>query len=187
MADIRRILSKEQWSKLEIDYRTGNFKSIAELAQRYGIKENTLVVNIIRRGWKEEVEKASHELSLKVTKTVINEGELYLKRSIKRVERYEKIIDVSHENLGSKNSEGIPVLDPEAINDYTLAETRLHSWGKSCYMIPDASRSLDITSKGQSLGESLVSALAKVRASGEPSRITSEDVTRIIEADIVEE
>lgn len=187
MAEYKSVLSKDQWLKVQLDYKSGNYKSISELAERYSIKVDTLIKAVKRSGWKDERDKTLLELSENVHKKTINEGEKYLKESFQRVKRYEKILDLSQDQLGSKSSDGTPLLDPEAIQDYVLTETRLHTWGKSCLMIPDASRSIDLTSKGQSLGESFASALNKLREDKSIPKISSQDVDRILEAEIVDD
>lgn len=168
------------------DYETGNFKSVYELAERYGINKNTLHQRVIREKWEELRLKKVKEIESKLEKKALSVGEEYLLNTFKRAKRYEKIIDSSMENLGSKDAEGNPLLDPDAINTFTLAETRIHELAKSALRIPDI-RNLDVTSKGQSLGESLVSAIQKLRETDKTPPLTSADCDRILEAEIVDD
>lgn len=179
--------TKEVWDKIQLDYFAGNFRTLKELASKYDLPERSVRNKICHNSWNRLKEERQRALLSKVNEIKESEAEKYLKSTLKRVFRYEKIIDASLDNLGSKTSDGTPLLDPEAINDYTIAEQRIHALGKSALMIPDASRNVDITSKGQSLGESLVSAIAKVRESESGLKITSQDVDRIIEAEIIED
>lgn len=168
------------------DYITSNFKSVYELARTYGINEDTLHGRVIRENWEDLRQKKLEEIKSKMEKKASSLGEEYLLNTFKRAKRYEKLIDSSMENLGSKDSEGNPLLDPDAINTYTLAETRIHELAKSALRIPDI-RNLDVTSKGQSIGESLVSALQKLRETDKTPPLTNEEVDRIIEAEIIDE
>lgn len=187
MPDGTPLLSKETLYEIECRYKSGDYKSVADLSRIYSIPYQALYAIIKRNEWDKQMEELREKAQRNIEKKVLSEGEKYLKESFARVKRYEKMLDLSQDQLGAKSSDGTPLLDPEAIQDYVLTETRLHTWGKSCLMIPDASRSVDITSKGQSLGESLVSAIQKARENPNPIKITSEEVQRIIEADIVEE
>lgn len=180
--------TKEVWEQVKQDYFTGNWKTIAELAERYFINPDTLKSRIHHHKWNQEKFAMQRTLSNKVEAIKEDLAKSYLKRAYERTIRYEKIIDVSQENFGSKAADGTPLLDPEAINDYTLAETRIHELAKSALRIPDVKKDLDLTSKGQSIGESLVSAIYSLRENAESvPTLTDEDFKRVMEAEIVDD
>ena len=172
--------------RCRFDYEIGNFKSVTELAERYGINHDTLHQRIIREDWEESRLNRLKKLESKMEKIAVNVGEEYLKNTFLRIKKYEKLIDVSIQNRTKKDEEGNPLLDPDDLNTYTLTEARIHEVAKSALRIPDA-KAIDITSKGQSLGESFASALQKLRESGRNApRLTNEDADRIADAEIVD-
>lgn len=179
--------TKEVWQQVRIDYDTGNWKTIRELGERYNINPRTLATKIYNDRWNIEKSEKEKELLNKVKQVKETEAEKYLKNTFKRVLRYETIIDASLDNLGSKDEKGTPLLDPEAINDYTIAEQRVHAIARSALRIPDAPQNVDITSKGQSIGESLLSAISRFREDKSLPELTEEQVEQIIEAEIIDE
>lgn len=176
----------ETWLKVRCDYEAGNYTSQQELAERYGINAQTLRNRIINQKWNQIKQESERLLLDRVGEIKESEAEKYLKRTAKRMLRYEKIIDVSQKQLANDVENGIPIMDSEALNDYTLAESRIHEIAKSALRIPDVRQGIDITSKGQSLGESLVSAIAKLRDNQELPVLSDSEKQKIREADIVE-
>lgn len=168
------------------DYVNGLCKSIAELAVKYGINENTLNSRICREKWQQLRESKIKQLEAKIEVKTQSLGEIYLENTIRRMKRYEKIIEVSQEQLSSKNEDGIPVLTPDDINTYTLSEQRINAMSMSAHRIPVAT-SVDVTTKGQSIGESLVTAIAKLRNSGKCIDITMEQAKQISQLEVIED
>lgn len=173
--------------RCQFDYEIGNFKSISELARRYGIHEKTLHARIVREDWEKSRLERLSKIESKIVKKTEDIALEYLSDTFIRTKRYQKLIDVSIQNRTKKDENGDPMLDPDDLNTYTLTEARLHEMAKSALRIPDA-KAIDITSKGQSLGESFTSALAKLRKenAGKTHELTPEDVKRLSEADIVD-
>lgn len=178
--------SQEVLEKVRYDYEVGNYKTITELANRYGINNKSLFARIDREDWEASKLERLRKTEKALVKKAVSLGEEYLLNSYERAKKYEKLIDVSQKNLGSRDDEDNPILDPDAINTYTLAESRIHEIAKSSLRIPDI-RNLDVTSKGQSIGESLVSALQKLRETDKTPKLTDADCDRILEAEIVDE
>lgn len=172
---------------VQAEYVNGTCKSIAELASKYNIHQTTLGQRIIRENWAELRNLKMRELEEKVSEKVQSIGETYLKSTFQRMKRYEKMIEASQQNLGSKDVDGTPLLDPDAINTYTLAESRIFDISKSALRIPEVKQQMDLTSAGQSLGESLVSAIAKLRATPGQGQLSEQEKQRILEAEIVED
>lgn len=166
------------------DYEIGNFKSVTELAERYGINHDTLHQRIIREDWEKSRLNRLAKLETKMEKIAVNIGEEYLKNTFLRAKKYEKLIDVSIQNRTKKDSEGNPMLDPDDLNSYTLTESRIHDIAKSALRIPDA-KAIDITTKGESLGESLVQAIAKLRDNKTAVNVTMEQADQIAEYEII--
>lgn len=170
----------------KLDYLIGNWKSITELAIRHGLHPRTLCFRIKRESWEEERQRKLTEANSKIEETRESIVEKYLKKTFARAEKYERIIDASRDNLGSKDKNGTPLLDPDAINTYTLAEARIHELAKSALRIPDA-KSLDITTKGQSLGEDLAQAIQRLRENPSVPKLDDSDLERILEAEIIDD
>lgn len=173
-------------AQVKADYLTSNFKSVSELAETYGIHKTTLNQRIIREKWEDQRLLNLKKLEEKLVKSSVSIGEEYLKRTYKRMEKYEKLIDVSMANLGSKDAEGNSLLDPDALNTYTLSEMRIHEISKSALRIPDT-KNLDITSQGKSIGDSLVSALCKLRETDKSPPLSDADCSRILDAEVIDE
>ncbi len=178
--------TKEHWERVRVDFDTGNYKTISELACRHGMTRKDLDNRMYNERWNDKREIKYKEVLGNVSKIKEDLASAYLKRAAKRFERYEKLIDVSQEQLGSRDAKGNPVLDPDSIGTYTMAEARVHEMMKSALRIPDV-KNLDITSKGQSIGESIAGAIEKLR--NDPNRPVHslEDEQMLIEAEIVED
>lgn len=183
MPDPTPTLTREELLKVEYDYLTGNYKSIAELARKYKVKEVTLYARIKREQWDLKRESIVKESDKKIEKGVINEAELWLKRVKERSLKDWSIIDQSIDGL-VQSTGGV---EPADLRNYIAARKLLDDMHRRALGLLDAPQSLDITSKGQSLGESLLSAIAKLRQDQSVPKITSEEVDQIIEAEIIDE
>lgn len=178
--------TKLVWFKVRMEYEEGSYKSVRELGDKYGINENTLHSRIRTEKWREKKEKILVKAQARVEMKVLSELEFknsYLKNSFLRAKGYEKLIDVSKENLGSKTSDGTPVLDPEAIEAYTRSELRIHELAKSALRISDKAE-VDIKSGGVSIGESFLQAITKLRESNLP-KLTEEDLKAVLEMEVI--
>lgn len=166
--------------QVKSSYLAGEFKSIRELADQYSLNPKTLQSRIVRESWLEQRESKLREIESKMVKRVVNVGEEYLLNTFKRAKRYESIIDKALD-------QACDLVDPEQLNQLSLVEARTHALAKSALRIADVS-SVDVTSKGQSLGESWVSAIQKLRDSeqSEP-KLGEKELGKILEAEIVDE
>lgn len=174
--------TKETWNLIKLDFDSGNYKSICELARKHGVNESTLHNRISTQKWSVKKKESLERISKKLEEKVVSRADSYLSSLQLRVEKYEKIIDASIENLGSKTKEGIPLLDPEAIDQFTRSEGRLQSMGAFAHRIAAVSQ-VDITSKG----ESLVAILDRMRASPDKIIHLSDDQVKLIsESEIVD-
>lgn len=176
--------SQNKWIQCRTSYERGDFKSVRELGERFGIKEFTLHSRINREGWKEKKEQLLAKVQSTLEKQVVKElteQESYLKRSYLRQQRYEKIIDASLSQLAT-TPEGIPMAEPSDIDCLTRSENRIAELSRIALRIPVLS-SLDVITGGQSLGESFVQAIAKLRASEAP-KLTEEDLQKALEAEV---
>lgn len=174
--------------KCRFDYEMGNWKSLRELAERYSINPKTLQGRIVREKWEEsrKAKLSALESKLDETKEVLVRN--YLEGTFKRARRYEKLIDSAQKKLNlGVDDEGLPVIPPDTLNTYTLMEARIHELCRKTLGIADPTQSVDVTSKGQSIGESLLSAIQKVRENPEKYQLSKEEEQRIIEAEIIDE
>lgn len=166
--------------KVKCEYQAGSYKSVSELASRYGIPIKNLHSRIKREGWDIEKEELQRKVANSLEKKVIREANSWENRVEERTLKDWQIIDRSIDNIGEE-------IDPETLLPFIRGRKILDDMNRRSRGLSDPTHSIDLTSKGQSLGESLVSAIQKARENPNPIKITSEEVQRIIEADIVEE
>lgn len=167
-----------------IDYEAGDYKNLLELAKKHNLNYQALRDKIYREDWKSKVSTRNNAILQKVGETKEELAKEYLLSTFRRAKRYEKLIDASIEQQSTSN-DGTPLLDVEAIEGYTRAEQRIHELAKSALRIPDA-KQIDVTSQGQSLGDSFISAIEKLRASNDRPKLTDADLKQVLNAEIVE-
>lgn len=165
--------------RCKIDYVNSNWKSITELSRRYNIKRSSLDTRIINEKWEDERQSNLVKLRKTFEQKKVNIGEEYLKKTFLRAEKWTNLIDKSLEQSAE-------LLEPDQLNQLSLVEARTHELAKSALRISDH-KTLDVTSKGQSIGESIFSALDKIRATDKTPELTEADCDRILECEIVDE
>ncbi|MEO7397154.1 MAG: hypothetical protein ABIW84_01170, partial [Ilumatobacteraceae bacterium] len=175
--------SQDVWMKCRMEYESGAFTSVKELSEKHGINYKTLFTRIDRDGWRKRREEILSKAQSKVEVKAVNQGLEYLQKTFLRSEKYEKILETSMEKLASKTEDGTPILDPDAIDSYTRSASRIHALALSALRIPAAVQ-VDVTSKGLSVGESIVTAIAKLRDSGTAIDITPEEVARVARLEV---
>lgn len=179
--------SREAWTKLKAQFHSGSYKSLNELAIHYGVNPKTLRSRMVREKWNDQQRALQSKVEQVIERKLVKEVsavDSYLASTFKRALKYERILDASMENLGSKDVNGTPLLDPDAIDSYTRSEGRIHELAKSALRLAPLC-SLDVTSKGQSLGDSFASAIEKLRVSSAP-KLGDDDLKRVLEAEIEE-
>lgn len=178
--------SRSTWVALKAEFNSGSYISLELLAKKHGILPSTLRSRMVREKWNDQQRALQHKVEQVIQERVLTLAEKqsdYLFRLSKRGEKYERIIDASMETLGSKDANGTPLLDPEAIDQYTRSENRIMELNRVAYKIAPLSQ-LDITSKGASLGDSFVSAIAKLRADSQAPKLNDSDVSKILDAGV---
>lgn len=177
--DILKSMSEAKTSQAVLDqvkfsYMSGDFKNISELAVRFGLNNKTLHSRIDREEWEKEREEYLRSIQKKAVKVGVDSWvEMVKDRSKKDWD----IIDRSIDNIGSE-------VDPDTMLTSVKARKILDDMVRRSYGLSD---SLDVRSGGQSIGESLVSALQKLRETDKTPPLTNEEVDRIIEAEIIDE
>ena len=175
------LIEKGTWDKVKEDYELGKYKTLKELSERHGVSYQHLRNRIVDNGWKEALMERSNKIQREIEETKVDLASEYLKNTFKRSLKYEKMIDRSQEMLSTSN-DGTPLLDVDAIVAYSKAELNIHALAKSALRISDK---VDVTTGGQSIGDSFVTAIQKLRESKDTPVLTSEQVTAVIEAEII--
>lgn len=179
--------SKETWVKIEGCYMAGSFLSIRELGDRFGVHEKTLQSRILREDWKSKREALLSKVELKIeqkTLKAVDKAQEYLSNSFLRAKKYEALIEASIAQ-NATNERGVAIVAPSDLDAYSRSELRIHELALSALRIP-RTVALDVTSKGLSVGESIVTAIEKLRAN--PTQIvdiTAEEVARIAEMEVI--
>ena len=177
--------TKETWLKVRTEFEAGTYTSLVELAHKYGIHWKTMESRMRLEGWRERKQVLLSKVNAKVQEKVVGRVEQYLSRLTLRAEKYEKMLDASIAQQ-SQTNEGIPQCDADQLDVLTRAELRVVEMNKVGLRL--APPSVDITSKGLSVGESIVTAIQKLRDN--PSAIvpvSSADVDRVLEMEVVDE
>lgn len=156
--------SKETYLKARVDYETGNYGDVKELALKYGLNYASLREKASREKWKQFDLTVSLKVSQKVAEKIENKVESFLNHLEKKGIYYEKLVEASQSQL-SRNSEGIPEIDPSDLETYSRVEGRAIDWRKAALGITDKVQvsgtvSLDITG-----------ILEKIRSSQKPGLV----------------
>lgn len=168
--------TRETWDKVRREYELGTFKSIRELGERYGIHHESLKTRAMRERWKEKRELLLTELNETIQKEMVSETEEWLKRVKARGRKDWEIVDKSVDGLGGE-------VDPDSMSGYMRSRKIIDDMVRRSLGLRDE---MDVTSGGKPIGESLVSALKSLREQKDIPTITSEDVSTIIHAEIVD-
>lgn len=175
--------TKEVWEQVRIDYHLGNWKSLEELANRYTINPNTLRRKVINNEWNLEREKLQSTLLTKVEVLKESEVEEWIKIVKERSKKDWEIIDSSIDGM----VDAAGGIEPSDLRSYIQARKVLDDMARRALGLADPTHAIDITSKGQSLGESLLSAISKLRESPDKPKLSEEDKQRILEAEIIDD
>lgn len=173
--------SVETWNTVKLRFESGSFTSLKELATEYSINPITLRTRMVRESWNDKQRTLQNKVELAVEKQVVSKAEEYLSRTVLRMEKYEKIIDASIDNLGSKTPEGVPLLDPEAIDQFTRSETRISALSAFAHRIAPIAQQVDVKA---TVEHSLVSVIAKLRDTNSAIDITPEQMQVIRGCDV---
>lgn len=175
--------TKQVWLQVQLEYEQGTFNSVKELAEKYGIKPNTLNQRIFNQKWREKAaiihQQVSNEIKEDLIKTFKTEADQWKSKVSKRMEKDWSLIDKSIDEIGEN-------IGPDDIVGYLRGRKLVDDMKRRSLGLSDPSQGLDITSKGQSIGESIVGAVAKLRNSG-TAKLDDADFEKIMEAEIVED
>lgn len=175
--------SVQVWTAIRQRFEAGSFVSLKELASEYSVNPVTLRTRMLREKWNDKQRTLQNKVELAVEKKILSKAESYLERTTSRMERYEKIIDASIENLGSKTPDGTPLLDPEAIDQYTRSETRLKDISAFCYRL---AAPVQVNHTGSiDLNHSLVQTIERLRSGKDCPDLTPEDKAKLIDVEVL--
>lgn len=172
-------LLKSDWDKIRLRYETGNYRTLTELSEEFGTCFQALESRMRREQWKEKKADLQRKVTERLEEKAIGKVEGYLSRLSLRAEKYEALLDQSAAQVGGP-------IEPSDLDAYTRSELRVVEMHKVALRI--APPSIDIKSGGLSIGESIVTAIEKLRAN--PTLIvpiTSADVDRVLECEIVDD
>lgn len=197
MPDGTPIKSREELLRIKYDYQTNNYKSISELARRYGMKEGTLSARIRHEKWSEEKEAWLNKASQSIAETVVSEAEEWVQMVKARAKKDWKVIDKSIDELVGlqEDAQGNIIMingaDPGAMKAYSQARKLLDDMARRCLGLADAPQSVDLKSGGVSIGQSIVDAIQRLRNDPERQQLTENDKNKIREkireAEIIED
>lgn len=128
--------SKNTYLQARIDYETGNYGDMKELASKHGLNYASLREKASRECWKPFKLTVSNKISQKVVERVENRVELLLNHLEKKGIYYEKLVEASQAQA-SRNSEGIPELEPVDLEKYARVEGIAIEWRKNALGIND--------------------------------------------------
>jgi len=173
---------RSAWDKVREDYELGNFKTLKELSERHSVGYSALRQRIYDEKWREKFRLRTDRVLQVIEEKKLSRVDSYLEKTFKRAEKYEKMIEAS-QSQASLTNEGIPQLDVDELLSYTKAELNIHALAKSALRISDK---IDVTSGGQNIGESFVSAIQKLRGEQGAPQLTEKDLGAVMEAEVVE-
>lgn len=176
------LVERSTWEEARKEYEIGNYKTLKELAERCKVDYQCLRQRIYTERWKDALLTRNDKVLQSMQEVKEDLASQYLSRTFKRAEKYEKMIEAS-QAMQSTTNEGVPLLDVDAIVAYSKAELNIHALAKSALRISDK---VDVTSGGQSIGDSFVTAIQKLREDANTPKLTSEQVTQVIEAEIID-
>jgi hypothetical protein len=178
--------SKETWRNMRAEFEAGTYLSQKQLAKKYGVNFKTLTSRMVREKWNEKQRALQSKVEGIIEARVVKEVDRatsYLEKLAKRAEKYEKMLDASAENLGGKTVDGTPLVDPEMLDTLSRSELRVLEMQRTALRIIPVSQ-IDHTTGGKSLGESFVSAIAKLRGNPNTPKLGAEDLKRVLEAEV---
>lgn len=165
------------------DYEIGNFKSVMELASRYGINGKSLHARIEREDWEKSRLEKLRKIEKKLSEKAQSKAELWLE---KMEESSKKDLEILSSRLNLEPKE-LQKLNYEELTALIRTKKVVDDIARRALGIPEPKTQVDVTSKGQSIGESLVQAIAKLRADPNRPQLTEEEKARILEAEIVDD
>ncbi len=128
--------TKETWLKARVDYETGNYEGMRELAAKYGIDYKKLRDKAFHDEWIEFKATTSGIIRQKIEEKAVSKVEKLFSALEVKAERYEKMI-VASQMQAAQTQDAIPVLDPEQIDVYSRVESRILDWQKLAVGIND--------------------------------------------------
>lgn len=171
-------LNQAQLLQLRHTYELGQYTSLTDLASQFGIKVHALWARIKRQNWQDGRNKLVQKSDKIVEKLVETESKRWTDKVKERTEKDWNIIDRSIDNIGSE-------VDPDTMLTSVRARKLLDDMHRRSLGMLEPAQLLDIQSKGQSIGESLVSAIAKLRQEKSAVQVTMEQADQLAEYEIV--
>lgn len=163
----------ERWLKARIEFESGQ-GNLKELAKRHNLSYFAILKRAERQQWR----RIGLTVSSKVAKAIESKADLWVNQTVERGFRYRSDIDATRSQSGSDAS-GNALLEPADIRTLAQAESVIDSMARRSLGLAER---VDITTNGESLGDSFISAISKLRADPSTPVLSSEDVSRVIDA-----
>lgn len=162
------------WLEIKTCYQNSE-GTLHELAERFGVGKKAVEMRCYREGWKREMKEVCRMVKEKVAEQSASEATKWVQDSIRRAYRYRADIDASREQ-GGMAPDGRALMDSDVMLQYAGVELKMDEMAR---------RSLGLSEKvevTQQLGDSFISAISKLRADPSTPVLSSEDVSRVIDA-----
>lgn len=121
--------TKETYLKARFDYETGNFQDLKQLSAKYALNYQYLRLKVAKERWK-KYEVIVNKVSQKIAEKTVSRVDSFFNHLEKKGIYYEKLVEASQAQA-SRNSEGIPELEPVDLEKYARVEGTAIEWRKS--------------------------------------------------------
>lgn len=170
---------RSTWDSVREDFELGKYVSLIELSQKYGVNYQVLRNKIHKQHWKDPLITKRNERLQKIEEFKETEAQKWVKETVSRSYRYRKDIDSARSQCGT-DAAGNPLLEPSDLKDFSAVENTMDLMAR---------RSLGLSEKvevTQQLGDSFISAISKLREDKNTPKLTSADIDRVLEAEIID-
>jgi hypothetical protein len=137
------------WVKLKHEY-VAKGVPIRVLAQKYGVKQRTLVKKAWVQKWTSQRRQMQEKLDAKLTTAAVQH--VANKAATWAEEQWQRCAVFRHKIMESMDQTGGP-LDPQALDQLTKAEMRVDDMGRRSLGLANTVSQTDITSGGMPLSE----------------------------------
>lgn len=127
---------KVSWLKIKAAYQRGE-GSCRELAERFGISQNSVEHRCKRGKWRAEKAEIGQKVVAKVVDTLAMDATRFVQETIMRGLQYRKEIDLSKEQAAA------PAIDPMMLDSLSRTEVRVTDMVRKAFGIPDVPQKVE--------------------------------------------
>lgn len=165
------------WLEIKTCYQNGE-GTLHELAERFQVGKKAVEARCYREGWKREMQEVCMMIKEKVAEKSASEATKWVSETIARSYRYRRDLDASRSQCGN-DGQGNALIDSDVMRDYVSSENTIDVM---CRRSLGLSEKVEVT---QQLGDSFISAISKLRADPSTPVLSSQDIDRVLEAEII--